>query len=108
MDAAEFRSSGREMVDYVADYLESVKQRQPVPNVQPGYLTELVPEEAPAKGETWEAVMKDIDRVIMPGVRILPACSSDCYRLLVVYPVHSITVLTVDLKTCCCLTRVSA
>jgi len=69
MDAAEFRKRGKEMVDYVADYLENIRDRRPLSNVQPGYLKELIPSEAPELPEAWEDVMKDIERVIMPGVR---------------------------------------
>ncbi len=36
--------------------------------VAPGYLRELIPAHAPEKAEPWTDVMKDIDRVIMPGV----------------------------------------
>ncbi|BFZ20279.1 hypothetical protein BsWGS_23318 [Bradybaena similaris] len=68
MDAAEFRARGREMVDYIANYLETIHLRQPLPNVSPGYLKDLVPGEAPVTGESWEDVKKDLDRVIMPGV----------------------------------------
>ncbi|GFO16796.1 Aromatic-l-amino-acid decarboxylase [Plakobranchus ocellatus] len=68
MDAAEFRTRGREMVDYIADYLETVSSRTPLPDIKPGYLRELIPDTAPTEGENWDAVMEDIDRVIMPGV----------------------------------------
>ena len=36
MDAAEFRKRGKEMVDYVADYLENIRDRRPLADVQPG------------------------------------------------------------------------
>lgn len=36
--------------------------------VEPGYIKKLIPAEAPLKGEHWTEVMKDIERVIMPGV----------------------------------------
>ena len=39
-----------------------------VPTVQPGYLRPLIPEEAPDTPETFSDVMKDLERVIMPGV----------------------------------------
>jgi aromatic-L-amino-acid decarboxylase len=39
-----------------------------LPTVQPGYLRELIPEEAPEQGETWKSRFQDIERVIMPGV----------------------------------------
>jgi len=38
------------------------------PNVEPGYLRKLIPDAAPEQPENWKDVMKDIERVIMPGV----------------------------------------
>ncbi|KAA0702958.1 Aromatic-L-amino-acid decarboxylase [Triplophysa tibetana] len=68
MEAAEFRRRGKEMVDYIADYLENIEKRQVYPDVEPGYLRSLIPEEAPEKPDSYEDVVKDIERVIMPGV----------------------------------------
>ncbi|GFR65099.1 aromatic-L-amino-acid decarboxylase [Elysia marginata] len=68
MDAEEFRTRGRQMVDYVADYLETIGSRRPLPDVTPGYLRELIPNTAPDKGENFNNVMADLDRVIMPGL----------------------------------------
>lgn len=36
--------------------------------VEPGYIKELIPGEPPVKGEHWTEIMKDIERVIMPGI----------------------------------------
>jgi hypothetical protein len=44
--------------------------RRVLPTVEPGYLRPLIPEEAPECPEQWQDVMKDIERVIMPGVII--------------------------------------
>ncbi|KAG7229409.1 hypothetical protein INR49_012800 [Caranx melampygus] len=68
MDAAEFRRRGREMVDYVADYLENIEQRPVYPDLEPGYLRSLIPTEAPLEPENYEDIIKDVERVIMPGV----------------------------------------
>ncbi|KAG8196572.1 hypothetical protein JTE90_003585 [Oedothorax gibbosus] len=68
MDTAEFRKRGREMVDYIADYLETISQRRVTPNVEPGYLRNLIPSAAPKKAEDWDDIMKDVERYIMPGV----------------------------------------
>uniref|UniRef100_UPI003AAE171F aromatic-L-amino-acid decarboxylase isoform X3 n=1 Tax=Centroberyx gerrardi TaxID=166262 RepID=UPI003AAE171F len=68
MDVAEFRRRGKEMVDYVADYMETIEQRQVYPDVEPGYLRHLIPTEAPLEPETYEDVIKDVERVIMPGI----------------------------------------
>lgn len=42
--------------------------RRVLPTVEPGYLRELIPAEAPEQGEAWQFIFQDIERVIMPGV----------------------------------------
>lgn len=42
--------------------------RKVLPSVEPGYIKPLVSPEAPFQPESWQDVMKDIERVIMPGV----------------------------------------
>ena len=66
--AGEFRVFGKAMIDYVADYLENIRDRPVLPNVRPGYLRPLINDEAPEEPEEWQDVMKDIERVVMPGV----------------------------------------
>lgn len=56
------------MVDYIADYLENIRDRRVFPNVQPGYMRNLLPESAPVEGEEWNRIFADIERVIMPGI----------------------------------------
>uniref|UniRef100_A0A665U863 Aromatic-L-amino-acid decarboxylase n=1 Tax=Echeneis naucrates TaxID=173247 RepID=A0A665U863_ECHNA len=68
MDAEEFRRRGKEMIDYVAEYLENVEQRPVYPDLEPGYLRSLIPSEAPLEPESYEDIMKDMERVIMPGI----------------------------------------
>ncbi|XP_034031167.1 aromatic-L-amino-acid decarboxylase-like [Thalassophryne amazonica] len=68
MDTAEFRRLGKLMVDYVVDYLENIEERQVYPDVEPGYLHHLIPTEAPQEPESYEEIMKDVERVIMPGM----------------------------------------
>lgn len=56
------------MVDYVADYLEGIEGRQVYPDVEPGYLRPLVPTCAPEEPDTFEDIISDIEKIIMPGV----------------------------------------
>ena len=72
MDAEEFRKYGRKMVDYIADYLENIRDREVVHKVTPGYLKKQLPDEAPENPEDFEEVFNDIEKFIMPGVRQLP------------------------------------
>ena len=69
MDLTTFRRAGKEMIDFVADYIETIQDRRVLPDKSPGYLRQLIPDHVPEKGEDWNDVFKDVERVIMPGVR---------------------------------------
>uniref|UniRef100_UPI00398EC96E histidine decarboxylase n=1 Tax=Pristiophorus japonicus TaxID=55135 RepID=UPI00398EC96E len=62
------QSKGKELVDYIAEYLSTVRERRVCPDVQPGYMRELLPATAPEQGESWSSIFEDIERVIMPGM----------------------------------------
>nr|XP_004669783.1 histidine decarboxylase [Jaculus jaculus] len=68
MEPAEYRERGREMVDYICQYLSTVRERQVTPDVQPGYLRAQLPESAPQEPDSWDSIFGDIERIIMPGV----------------------------------------
>uniref|UniRef100_A0A8C2WNT5 Histidine decarboxylase n=1 Tax=Cyclopterus lumpus TaxID=8103 RepID=A0A8C2WNT5_CYCLU len=57
-----------ELVDYITQYLGSIRERRVIPDVKPGYMKELLPDTAPTEPEDWESIFKDIEKVIMPGV----------------------------------------
>jgi hypothetical protein len=57
------------MVDYIADYLEHIRERRVYPAVAPGYLRQLIPDSAPFEPESWDDIIADVERVVMPGVR---------------------------------------
>ncbi|CAH8472314.1 unnamed protein product [Schistosoma turkestanicum] len=56
------------MIQYVANYLENIHERKVFPNIRPGYLAKLLPNEAPNEPESWEDIMNDVESMIMPGV----------------------------------------
>uniref|UniRef100_A0A915M710 Aromatic-L-amino-acid decarboxylase n=1 Tax=Meloidogyne javanica TaxID=6303 RepID=A0A915M710_MELJA len=68
MNAVEFRRRGRQMVDYITDYMENIENRRVVPSIEPGYLKELLPLHAPQTAEPFERVLQDFESYIMPGV----------------------------------------
>ncbi|KAK6010093.1 hypothetical protein OSTOST_24914 [Ostertagia ostertagi] len=67
MSRQDFRRYGKETVDYIADYMKTIQKRRVVPAIEPGYLKNLIPSEAPSRGEPWEKVMDDFEKLIMPG-----------------------------------------
>ncbi|KAK7872398.1 hypothetical protein R5R35_007012 [Gryllus longicercus] len=68
METKQFKEFAKEMVDYIGNYLDNIRDRPVLPNVKPGYLRELLPESAPEQPEKWQDVMADVERLIMPGV----------------------------------------
>lgn len=68
MNSAEFRRAGKEMIDFVANYLDSIHERQVLPSVEPFYLEKLLPDSAPTNGEPFDEIFGDIEKFIMPGV----------------------------------------
>ncbi|KAJ8941390.1 hypothetical protein NQ318_011827 [Aromia moschata] len=68
MDCDEFRCRGKEMIEYICNYLENIESRRVTPNIEPGYLRKVLPEEAPENPEDWDNIMTDVESKIMPGV----------------------------------------
>ncbi|MCX6132521.1 MAG: pyridoxal-dependent decarboxylase [Ignavibacteriales bacterium] len=68
MPAEEFRKFGHQMVDWVADYLDTVEQRPVRSNISPGDLVRSLPALPPQQGEPMQQVLADVDRLIMPAV----------------------------------------
>ncbi|XP_003784395.1 histidine decarboxylase isoform X2 [Otolemur garnettii] len=68
MEPEEYRQRGREMVDYICQYLSTVRERRVTPDVQPGYLRAWLPDSAPEDPDSWDSIFGDIERIIMPGV----------------------------------------
>jgi len=68
MPSEEFRRFGREVVDWIADYFERIEEFPVLAQVEPGWLTENLPASPPERGEDFESVLGDLDRLILPAV----------------------------------------
>jgi len=64
----EFRAAGRDLVDWIADYVEGVEQHRVTPAVVPGEVRSWLPAQPPTDVESWAAVRADVDHVILPGI----------------------------------------
>lgn len=60
--------TGKELVDYITQYLLTIRERKVYPDVKPGYMKSLLPDSAPMEPEDWDTVFKDVEKIIMPGV----------------------------------------
>ncbi|HSB08667.1 MAG TPA: pyridoxal-dependent decarboxylase, partial [Blastocatellia bacterium] len=56
------------VVDWIADYLAHPERYPVLSQNQPGDLKAALPFSAPERGEAMEAMLADLDRVIVPGV----------------------------------------
>jgi aromatic-L-amino-acid decarboxylase len=68
MDPAEFRTHGYQLVDWIAGYLDDPSRYPVLSRVRPGDITAALPAEAPERGEPFEALFADFERVILPGI----------------------------------------
>jgi len=68
MDPDEFRRHGYALIDWLAHYMETVGERQVMPDVAPGDIAASIPATAPEKPEPFEDLIGDLDKVVMPGI----------------------------------------
>ncbi|MBN1146136.1 MAG: aspartate aminotransferase family protein, partial [Anaerolineales bacterium] len=68
MTPEEFRRYGRAVIDWIADYYENIETYPVLSRAQPGEIRAALPLEPPMQGEAFEDILKDIDRIIMPGI----------------------------------------
>ncbi|XP_077534592.1 aromatic-L-amino-acid decarboxylase [Haemaphysalis longicornis] len=68
MDDEQFRNAGHQLLDFALSYWNGLRGRPVIPDVEPGYLADLVPSEAPQEPEKWEDIFSDIEKVIVPGI----------------------------------------
>src|ERR1051326_5647627 len=64
----DFRRAGHATVDWIAEYLSNVADMPVLAQTQPGELLDTLPKSAPEKGEPFDAILRDFDRLVMPAV----------------------------------------
>jgi aromatic-L-amino-acid decarboxylase len=68
MTPDEFRRRGYQTIDWIARYLERLEEFPVMSRVKPGEVRAQLPPAAPDKGEPFEQVLADLERVILPGI----------------------------------------
>nr|WP_277818200.1 DOPA decarboxylase [Pseudomonas putida] len=56
------------MIDLIADYRQTVGERPVMAQVEPGYLKAALPAGAPLQGEPFQAILDDVNTLVMPGL----------------------------------------
>jgi aromatic-L-amino-acid/L-tryptophan decarboxylase len=68
MTAAEFRRQGHAVIDWIADYHQRIEELPVLSRAEPGQVRSSLPPEAPAHGEPFEAILADVESLILPGI----------------------------------------
>jgi aromatic-L-amino-acid/L-tryptophan decarboxylase len=67
LEPEEFRRLGRAAVDWVAAYREGIGELPVRPDVAPGSVRAQLPAELPEQPQPFEAVLADLDKVVVPA-----------------------------------------
>ena len=68
MTPEQFRDAGRQTIDWIARYLEQIERYPVLAQVAPGDMRRRLPAQPPERGESFEAILHDLDDVILSGV----------------------------------------
>ena len=68
MTPDEFRRHGHAVVDWIADYHSRIESFPVLSQVKPGEIRASLPANPPAQGEPFEALLKDVEKLILPGI----------------------------------------
>jgi len=67
-DPERFRREGRAVVDWIADYWQTVASRPVAAQVEPGWVRSQLPDRAPEAPESLAEILRDLDRIVVPGL----------------------------------------
>jgi len=68
MDPEAFRREAHRIADWIADYLKDPGRYPVLAQVEPGEIRDALPSEAPAAPETFDAIVDDFERILLPGI----------------------------------------
>ncbi|HEV2288905.1 MAG TPA: aminotransferase class V-fold PLP-dependent enzyme [Candidatus Acidoferrales bacterium] len=68
MTPEEFRRHGKAVVDWIADYYERIESYPVMSRAKPGEIRASLPKNAPQKGESFDAMLRDVEKLILPGI----------------------------------------
>ncbi len=64
----EFRDAGYRTVDLIASYLEGLDDAPVQTRAMPGSVRAQLPTKAPEQPESWDEILSDVERIVMPAI----------------------------------------
>ena len=70
MTPEEFRTYGHRLIDWLADYQGSLPDRPVMAKTRPRQIREALPPAPPAEPEDFAEAIRDLDRIVLPGLTL--------------------------------------
>jgi len=68
MTPEQFRECADQVVDWITSYYERLEDLPVLSQVKPGDIQRALPGNAPAEGESFGAILRDIEAIVLPGI----------------------------------------
>ena len=68
MTPEDFRKAGHRLIDWIADYRAGIESRPVMAKSSPGEIVGRLPASPPQRPESFDAIIGDLDRIVMPGI----------------------------------------
>ncbi|CAG0935883.1 hypothetical protein TFLX_04734 [Thermoflexales bacterium] len=68
MNSNDFREYGKQLVDWIADYLDHPDRYPVLSPVKRGEIKSQLPPTPPTTPETFDDILRDFDNIILPGI----------------------------------------
>ena len=68
MSAEDFRRHGREVIDWIARYMEESEKYPVLSQVKPGAVQDKLPDHPPEQGAPFDSLLGDLEQIVMPGI----------------------------------------
>src|SRR5246127_3139242 len=68
MTPDEFPRHGHAVIDWIADYYSKIESSPVLSQSKPGQLRSQLPPAAPQQSEPFDAILRDIENLILPGI----------------------------------------
>ena len=70
MSPEDFRRHGHALIDWLADYHETLAERPVMAKTRPGEIRDALPSAPPNEPEDFGALIADLDRLVVPGLSL--------------------------------------
>lgn len=68
MPKEDFKKYGHQLIDWIADFLDTIEEKDVLTQMKPNQLVAQLPESAPEESEPFEAILEDVNALIMPAM----------------------------------------